>query len=180
MVGNYYTLRAVADSLAEILPGRALGWVLSQERDELTVGFENFDPALVISCRAGETTCFLQPRFARARRNSVELLLESRRRVIERVWMPPGDRILMLQCRDGYRLVLQLYPPHANVMLTDPQGKILDAFKRARELRTSLFALRSAATRTGAARAVASILRTIPAHLWRSCSRPGCRSSAPS
>jgi predicted ribosome quality control (RQC) complex YloA/Tae2 family protein len=142
MVGNYYTLASVADSLARLLPGSVLGRMVSQERDELVVGFEDLEQVLVISCRPGETTCFLHPHFSRARRNSVELLPEARGRVIESLWLPPSDRVLVLSCRDGTRLLLQLYSPRANVVLADREGKILNAFKHATELRGSVFEFR--------------------------------------
>ena len=143
MVGNYYTLLAVAGSLSELLPGKALGVVFSQDRDELVVGFEGFGPVLVVCCRAGETTCFLHPRFARARRNSVELMPEARGRIIDRVWLEASDRVLALSCRDGSRLMFQLYSPHANALLVDRDGNILDAFKRASKLRGTPLELRS-------------------------------------
>ena len=128
MTGNYYTLRAVADSLAGYLPGYALGQIFTLERDELVIGVEGLDVVLVVSCRPGETTCFLHTHFSRARRNSVELFPDARRRVIERVWLPETDRVLMVSCRDGSMLALQLFAPHATVVLVARDGSILDAF----------------------------------------------------
>jgi predicted ribosome quality control (RQC) complex YloA/Tae2 family protein len=163
MVGNYYTLLAMADSLTRVLPGHPVGPIFSQERDELVLGFEGLESVLVVSCRAGETTCFLHPHFTRARRNSVELLPDAKRRIIERVWLPARDRVLMLSCRDGSALALQLYPPHANVVLVDRDGTILDAFKRARELRGSPFALRSPTTAHGEEHPQPELARSGPA-----------------
>jgi len=161
MVGNYYTLASVADSLARVLPGSVLGRMVSQERDELVVGFERLEQVLVISCRSEETTCFLRPHFARARRNSVELLSEARGRVIERIWLPPADRVLVLCFGDGTRLLLQLYSPRANVILADREGKILNAFKHATELRGRVYEFRGSAG-PGAHDSLSGFFRTSP------------------
>jgi len=129
MIGNYYTLRLVAQNLDKVLPGDAITDIISQEKDELAVLFRQTRGALVVSCGKETNSCFLHPSFSRARRNTVSIFPECRNARVHRVTIHASDRTLTFSLDQGYNLIAQLYGNRANIFLV--QGEfVVSAFKR--------------------------------------------------
>lgn len=134
MVGNYYTLRALCPGIRTALQGRRLEQIYSQDRDEAVLVPEQGGAALMVLCGSEGGTFFLQPRHARARRNSADVLRAAVGRTIATVSLHPADRRLEIVLEDGGSLVTLVRGPHSNLLLVDPEGTILDAFRHARTL----------------------------------------------
>jgi len=139
MIGNFYTLRAVALSLSPLLRGNVISGIFSQEKEELVIEIGGGALHLVVSCRQGENICFLHPEFSRARRNSADVLTASWPDTIDSVRLHHSDRILFITLLGGSSLVFLPFPGKSNVLLVTPDGKVADAFQHARELRGTPF-----------------------------------------
>ena len=134
MLGNYYTLAALAASLANRLAGKQIREIYTQEKSELIMAFDDYVPVLVISCNPRSPTCYLHPAMARARKNSTDVLSAASETSIISVSIHPGDRILTFQLRNGLSLMAQLFGTQSNVILVDEAGTISGAFKRGQAL----------------------------------------------
>ena len=138
MHSSYNTLSVVAESLATLLPGRALEEAYTQDKDELILAFSNLAERLVVSCRSNLPCCYLHDSIARAKRNSANVLSGAVTRVIQRVSIHPTDRLLSLELSGGADLIVQLFGARSNVLLVTG-NTIQDAFKRVRNLAGSQF-----------------------------------------
>lgn len=135
MLSNYYTFRALAESLSSKLTGYRIDHAFSQERDELAFSFSGVEGCLIISCRAQENTCFLHQAFTRARRNTTSLFRSSYRKEVLGASHHAGDRMIVIRLESGESLVLQFYRSKANVLHLDATANITDAFRHGKELR---------------------------------------------
>lgn len=135
MVSNYYTFRALAESLSSKLTGYRIAHAFSQERDELAFAFSGIEGCLIISCRVQENTCYMHRTFTRARRNTTSLFRSSYGKEVLGVSHHPGDRMIVVRLESGESLVLQFYRSKANVLHLDATANITDAFRHAKELR---------------------------------------------
>jgi len=88
----------------------------------------------VVSCRSDLLGCYLHPAYARARKNSADVLAAALDHLVEDVTIRPDDRWITLHLSGGAALHLQLFGGKANVVFTDASSTIVDAFKRAKEL----------------------------------------------
>lgn len=134
MLTNYHTLAYVVETLASKLAGNAISEAFSQERDQLVLRFANNNSALVISCDRVINTLYLLPEFPRARSNSVDVLGGCLDRTISSVEMHPMDRVVMIRFESGLRLDLWFFGGKSNVVLVDGSGRVIDAFKEARDV----------------------------------------------
>ena len=130
MLTTYYTLRYIASTLHSTLTGSQLSEAFTQQKDELVLRFDGEGRNhLIVSCRPDAATCYLHPAFARARRNTVNLLTGLSGKLIEAVTILPGDRIIRFHCMGGDLLVLSLFGPKANVFHVSNERTIKDAFR---------------------------------------------------
>lgn len=132
MTGNYFTLKLLAKRLNELLRGRLITGVFSQERDELVIAIGAPAIHLIISCRPGENTLFLHPGYERARSNTADLMQAACDAAIREVRVSPGDRVVSFQLDGDRALVCQFFGARANVLLVDRDGHALDSFRKAR------------------------------------------------
>jgi predicted ribosome quality control (RQC) complex YloA/Tae2 family protein len=133
MHSAYHTIAAVAKSLPDRLAGHCIEEAYSQDRDELILAFAGLSERLVISCRPDLHGCYLHNAISRAKRNSADVLPACVGQTLNGVAVHPGDRIVTLYLSND-NLVLQFFGARSNVILTSRSGRIMDAFKRAREL----------------------------------------------
>jgi predicted ribosome quality control (RQC) complex YloA/Tae2 family protein len=134
MHSAYNTIAAVARTLPFRLSGHRIEEVYSQDRDEMVIAFEGVTERLVVSCRPGFHCCYLHGAFARAKKNSANVLSGAIGRTVAGAVIHSSDRVLSILLDDGNRMVMQFFGARSNVLLTSDRGVILDAFKRAREL----------------------------------------------
>jgi predicted ribosome quality control (RQC) complex YloA/Tae2 family protein len=134
MLNNYYTLRAIADSLDTKLSGARILKAYTQEKGECVLSFENRAESLVISCRSDYNTLYLHNRFFRARKNSTTVLAAVEGRRIESVVMLPSDRVVVFQLDGGMSTHVQCFGARSNVLLLDRHRVVVDAFKNAKAL----------------------------------------------
>jgi len=132
MHASHHTLSLLTADLDRKLSGATIQNVFSQDRDELLVAFADRPDSLFISCSAQLPLLFLHESFARARRNSVNLLEAANDGRIERVNLHPSDRIVTIALANGHLLEVHLFGPRSNVLLLDRERIVIDAFKRAR------------------------------------------------
>jgi len=135
MVSNYYTFRALAESLSSKLTGYRIDHAFSQERDELAFSFSGIGGCLIVSCRAQENTCYVHQTFTRAKRNTTSLFPSSYGKEVLGVSHHPGDRMIVVRLESEESLVLLFYRSKANVLHLDGTANITDAFRHAKELR---------------------------------------------
>jgi predicted ribosome quality control (RQC) complex YloA/Tae2 family protein len=138
MISNYYTLKYLAETAAPVIVGNTLTGMFTQEKDELIISFRPPCPALVISCRPTASTCYLHGGIARARRNSTDIMTESREVRLTGLTIAPGDRVIHLELEDGRVIAAQFFGPKSNVLLVQ-DGSIVSAFKHAKELTGSKY-----------------------------------------
>ena len=128
----------VAADLQGLLEGAILGTPFSQDRDELVIPLADRPGALFVSCSPALPVVFLHGSFARAKRNSVDLLVRAGGTAVKGVSIHPSDRILTLALSDGLLLEVQLFGPRSNVLLLDGARTVVDAFKKAKQLAGSI------------------------------------------
>lgn len=124
----------VARDLQDSLTDDVLGVPFSQDRDELVIPFLDRPGALFVSCSPAVPVVFLHESFARAKRNSVDLLPRAGGTTVKGVALHPSDRILSLSLSNGLKLEIQLFGPRSNVMLLDDARTVVDAFKKSKQL----------------------------------------------
>ena len=129
MHSNFYTLQAVAASLATHLSGKTLLRMFSQEKNELVIEVENSDNSLVVCCSGRENTLFLHPGFTRARANVADIMPSTWGSVIGQISMDPSDRVILIPLGTTLRLLIQMFGTQSNVLLVDQNFRIENAFR---------------------------------------------------
>ncbi len=133
MLTNYHTLSYIVSRLRENLLETAIIEAYSQEKDQLVLRFSSTDDALIISCDRVISTIFRRPHFARARSNSVDVLGKCVDQVITAIEMHPVDRVVMFTLKSGERVDARFFGAKSNVVVVQPDEKIIDAFRNAKE-----------------------------------------------
>jgi predicted ribosome quality control (RQC) complex YloA/Tae2 family protein len=141
MLSNYYTLGYLASSLDSTIRGWKIGSLYSQNRDEIILQFDAEDEHLVISCSPAAPVMYLQGGMARAKRNSVDLLPAARGSTITGVSIRPADRVVIFSLSPGIEIAALFYGTKSNVLVIEPSGRIIDAFKGGRKLVGTVFRL---------------------------------------
>jgi predicted ribosome quality control (RQC) complex YloA/Tae2 family protein len=134
MHSSYHTLRAVALDISGKLNGCQITEVYSQERDEAVFAFAGLAAHLVVSCRTDLLCCYLHTAFARARKNSADVLPAAPGSLVQDVSVDADDREIRFALSGGKTLHLQFFGAKANMLVVDASGTILSAFKRSRDL----------------------------------------------
>lgn len=141
MLSNYYTLGYLASSLDSTIRGWKIGSLYSQNRDEIILQFDGEDEHLVISCSPAGPVMYLQRGMARAKRNSVDLLTAARGATITGVSIRPADRVVIFSLSRGMDIAALFYGTKSNVLVIEPSGRIMDAFKGGKKLVGTVFRL---------------------------------------
>lgn len=129
MIGNYYTLAHLAERFDSELTSRRILSVFTQERGRLTVQIEDA-PFLIISCHPRLNTLFLDHRFTRARKNTLDLFTACHGNVIRHVSIDPGDRIINFRLDSGDLLQARFFGPRANVFHMHGNGDVVGSFRK--------------------------------------------------
>jgi predicted ribosome quality control (RQC) complex YloA/Tae2 family protein len=134
MLTNYYTLRYIASTLSSSLEGKEITGAFSQEKDQLVVSFRGFERSLIVACRPNLPAIYLTSGFARARKNSVDVLRNCRGRYVQKVAMHTSDRIMSLVLDGGVTLKVFFFGTTSNVLFVDEALNITDAFRESRRM----------------------------------------------
>jgi predicted ribosome quality control (RQC) complex YloA/Tae2 family protein len=134
MLTNYHTLHYVASTLRPALVGGVILEAFTQEKDRLVLRFDSTEDVLIISCEKALNACWLRRNFARARANSANVLGPAVGRRVTNIAMHPVDRVVMFTLDSGCRLDACFFGAKANVFVVDARGRVLDAFKSARQI----------------------------------------------
>jgi len=117
---NTFFLRQIAPALEQELRGCAVAACFSQEKDELVIGFADYEGRREVWLRAvltGNPTALGFPsEFRRARHNSVDLFPDLLGRGVTGVCPHFGERSLHLSLADGSTLLFKLHGARANVV----------------------------------------------------------------
>jgi predicted ribosome quality control (RQC) complex YloA/Tae2 family protein len=143
MISNYYTLFHLAAELHRECTGKTIKEVFTQHRGELVVSFVEIPAVVIINCEPSGNSVYLRSDFARARRNSLDLLKETFGLRIDQISLHPTDREIVFLLADRRSMKAQLFGSRANVFLTNDKGVIIDSF-----LNKSIDTGRSSAKRT--------------------------------
>ncbi len=143
MIANYYTLRHLAHQLNQRLGGWVLCEIFSQSKNELILAVQSppVSPVseqqafVVVRCEPSENCVFLLDSFARAKRNSVDLLPQAIGSRIRSVSIHRADRQIEIQLDSEIKLLFQMFGSKANVLLVDHSNTIMNSFLRSRELK---------------------------------------------
>lgn len=130
MHNNYYFLRQLSKQISEELIGFKIGEVFSQVKDELIISLYKEKEELTIKAHLSPSFCCLSflDNFSRARRNSVDLFLESIDQKIIDVVQIEYDRSFYFQLGDGLRLLFKMHGNRSNVILIREE-KVVEVFK---------------------------------------------------
>lgn len=134
MVNNYYTLYALVREIKASLLGKTVSEIYTQERNVLTLSFNESRRSFVISCEPTLNYLLLKDGIARARRNTVDLLDQAIGRCIEDVDIARRSREIVCSLSGEYIISFQFFGSKANVILVDPSSTIVDAFLHRKEL----------------------------------------------
>jgi predicted ribosome quality control (RQC) complex YloA/Tae2 family protein len=134
MINNYYTIREIINESVPYLESAVIVSCYTQERNRLILTLEGKDKkSLVISCEPRQNFLYLRDVLHRARRNTYEALGGVTGRTITNIQLHRSDRQVLCTLDDNKSILIQLFGPHANVLLTDQRHTILDAFLRPNE-----------------------------------------------
>ncbi|MGB3617518.1 MAG: NFACT RNA binding domain-containing protein [Catalinimonas sp.] len=127
---NYHFFLHLVPALREQLRGKALLAAFSQSKDELVLGFGNRAGDFYVRADLSPKGAHLAFRdaFARARRNSVDLLPDALDRHVRDVTLVPHDRSFFVELEGDHRLLFKLHGRRANVLLIGPDGRVADRF----------------------------------------------------
>jgi predicted ribosome quality control (RQC) complex YloA/Tae2 family protein len=137
MISNHYTLQLLAADLDSSLRGFTIEDVYCQAKNELLIacGREDVHKTLVVCCDPAMNYTFLRGQANRAKKNSVDVLITLRGRIVRSIAIHPFDRELVLSCSGDVRLLIRMYGSKANALLVDEQNLVHDAFLKAKEYR---------------------------------------------
>jgi predicted ribosome quality control (RQC) complex YloA/Tae2 family protein len=134
MTNNFFTLRHIAETLDSSLKGVAIAGAFSQERDILAIALEGRAEHVVVSCRGDFSTCYIDQRVSRARRNTVDVLPALTGNIFRSVSICPGDRVVTATFHSGQHLVMQFFGTRSNAFVVGSDGILIDAFHDAKSL----------------------------------------------
>jgi predicted ribosome quality control (RQC) complex YloA/Tae2 family protein len=141
MLRNYFTLYHVARELHEEIAGGYLFEIHSQDRNELTISFVTADGRhlqLIVTVRSREFSLSTREGLNRKRRNSAGILTRAYELQVAGVDMAPRDREIRISLDGGWLIVIRFFSADTNVLLVH-EGRIVDAFKDAKELEGTAF-----------------------------------------
>ncbi|MFN0157401.1 MAG: NFACT family protein [Bacteroidota bacterium] len=128
MLSNYYTLHWLTVGIDSRLRGKRIAGVFTQHKDELVIGFEGESSALVFSCRPHAGSLYLHPDYARAKRNTANVLPGVVGTTLLSATIHPSDRVVRLRLDDGCSLYAQFFGLMSNVLLVDEKMNVLSSF----------------------------------------------------
>ena len=149
MLVQYYVLNALAKEFDAALRGFTITELYSQQKNELVVVITNHissnvpeeEMSLCISVSPGFNYILLRRAVTRARKNSVSLFDNLNNSRIEGIAIHPCDRTLTVSVSGGLRIIIRLYnTAESNILLVDDTDRIVESFKRNRELTGTLLA----------------------------------------
>lgn len=131
MFTSWLTYARVAEELDALLRGARIAAVFTQQKNELVVEVETAAGTrhLVFSTLPRLASLQLKDEFARARKNSLDLLPEAVGDRIVGVSIAGDDRIVRLMLASGRALYALLFPVRANLLLLDGND-IVDGYKQ--------------------------------------------------
>jgi predicted ribosome quality control (RQC) complex YloA/Tae2 family protein len=129
MLTNHHTLRLLVSTIKPFIEKNQVETIFSQEKDEFVVRFSPAAMFLVVSCNPALNAFYLHPRFARARKNTVDIF-PCVRGTIADIAVHPADRTISLVLSDGVRLQIRLFGRDAHAIVLDSTDTVVDAFRK--------------------------------------------------
>ncbi|MBX7153077.1 NFACT family protein, partial [bacterium] len=141
MIRNYYTLKRLAGEIHQAISEAKIIEIFSQSKDIVCIGLVT--PAkqamlLEISIEPQFGYSVVRSEYRRKQKNSVDLFQAVIGVKIDRVLMSDHDRILSVKLSGGFTLVTEFFGA-MNVLLLDPDNKILDALHDSKTLKHQLY-----------------------------------------
>ena len=129
MLQHYYTLFHVAAEL-DVLRGCELTEAYTQFKGTAFLQFEDSERTGVVECSFDPhvSAIFLKPRFARARRNSMDLFKSLIGLTLQSVTIPPNERIVTFNFGQAALHCAMFHGGRGNMLVTDATGAVADAF----------------------------------------------------
>lgn len=130
MFTSWLTYARVAEELDALLRGARIAAVFTQQKNELVIEVETAAGTrhLVFSTLPRLASLQLKDEFARARRNSLDLLPDAVGDLVVGVSIAGDDRIVRLALASGRALYALLFPVRANLLLLDGND-VVDGYK---------------------------------------------------
>ncbi len=131
MYTNWLTYCRIAEELDERLRGTRITAVYTQQKNECVIEIESGEGArrLVFSTLPRMASLQLKDDFARARKNSLDLLPDAVGDIVTGVAIAGDDRIIRLMLASGSALYALLFPVRANLLLHDGET-LIDSYKQ--------------------------------------------------
>jgi predicted ribosome quality control (RQC) complex YloA/Tae2 family protein len=140
MITHYFTLQALLKEFQPRLTGVGVEEIFSQQKNELVVSFPS--SSLIVSIDPLLNFVVLRERVTRARKNSVDLFHGITGSETALLTLHPADRTIECRMKSGLILYIQLYnSASSNIILTDTNNSILEAFKGDKEKRGERFVI---------------------------------------
>jgi len=137
MLSSQYTLSCIVSTLRPRLEGLRIQSLFTQEKDQLILMTRDPVEYLQFSCERSFNTFYLRPGFARAKKNTLDVLSLCIDKRIHVISLSPVDRIVTFSIDAGLQLEARFFGQKANVVVVDDSGIIIDSFKDPKVLRGS-------------------------------------------
>jgi len=141
---HYFTLKRQAKYLISFLKGSLIQECFSQVKNELmfTLDLKNQEPGHLLFSSHPKYPCFLFSEKMNRLKNSTDLFDEIVGQTIEGIQIIANERILLLNLDTlPLCLYIQLFTNRSNLILLDSANKILNAFKKRRQLEGTTFVI---------------------------------------
>lgn len=135
MILNFYVLKRWVNETAPQLSGAKTVEIFSQRKDVLMLGYvtaERLHEALEIDLRTQRGHVVRRSTYHRQRKNLADLFGEAVGQKVRSMNMDSADRVIRFELQ-SQSIVIELFGG-GNVFLVDSTGRIVDAFKDARDL----------------------------------------------
>ena len=127
------SLAAVAEELRAYVGGKVQGVRQPNDTDVLLALYNGGEAWLLLSAHPEFARAYLTTRRPPGTPIPPTFCATLRARLevgrLEAVEVPEGERILTLRFADGHRLIAELMGKHSNVMLVNPEGRVVGALK---------------------------------------------------
>lgn len=129
MIRQYFTLCKLAEELRQIC-GSRLTECFTQEKETAYFRFESNNKIYFLECSiATSGAMFLRPDFNRAKKNTLDLFPALFAQEVQNVEIAEHDRIISFDFPNGILHFCLFGSASGNILLTDDDDKITDAFK---------------------------------------------------
>lgn len=131
---HHHNLKQIVDLVWNRVPNGILVEAFTQDKDQLVLGIATPEDEMWLRVACGAPLAHLWPvdKFAKARRNVLDLLPEIRGKKMTGIRAVPWDRVVVIDFENGCELILKMHGLKSNVILRKA-GEVLNLFRKGME-----------------------------------------------